>query len=324
MRSYIVRRLLLIIPTLLVMTAVAFFTVRLIPGDMIDVMKIWAEVEIDRPAIERQLGLDQPALIQYGRWMGLVPQMDGSYSGLLEGDFGDSWWIRQPVIGQIRRSWPVTLQLGLMGLIIAQLIALPIGVFSALRQDNWGDYIGRSFAIFCISVPSFWLGTIVVVMPSIWWGSMPPIMLIPFAEDPIGNLKMFILPAIVLGMETSGMTMRMTRTMMLEVLRQDYIRTAWAKGLREILVVIRHASKNALIPVVTLLGLQMPILIGGTAIIEQIFSLPGMGRLTVNALINKDEPVVMLTLLFFAVGMGLINLVVDLTYAYLDPRVRYT
>jgi peptide/nickel transport system permease protein len=291
---------------------------------MIDVMKIWAEVEIDRPAIERQLGLDQPALIQYGRWMGLVPQMDGSYSGLLEGDFGDSWWIRQPVIGQIRRSWPVTLQLGLMGLIIAQLIALPIGVFSALRQDNWGDYIGRSFAIFCISVPSFWLGTIVVVMPSIWWGSMPPIMLIPFAEDPIGNLKMFILPAIVLGMETSGMTMRMTRTMMLEVLRQDYIRTAWAKGLREILVVIRHASKNALIPVVTLLGLQMPILIGGTAIIEQIFSLPGMGRLTVNALINKDEPVVMLTLLFFAVGMGLINLVVDLTYAYLDPRVRYT
>ena len=153
---------------------------------------------------------------------------------------------------------------------------------------------------------------------------MPPIMLIPFAEDPIGNLKMFILPAIVLGMETSGMTMRMTRTMMLEVLRQDYIRTAWAKGLREIIVVIRHASKNALIPVVTLLGLQMPILIGGTAIIEQIFSLPGMGRLTVNALINKDEPVVMLTLLFFAVGMGLINLVVDLTYAYLDPRVRYT
>lgn len=183
--------------------------------------------------------------------------------------------------------------------------------------------MGRSFAILCISVPGFWLGTLVMIYPSLWWGWSPPILLIPFTEDPLGNLQMFIIPAVIMGMLLSGVNMRMMRTMMLEVLRQDYIRTAWSKGLRERVVVIRHALKNALIPVVTIIGLQMPIMIGGTVILEQIFCLPGVGRLLLEAIVQRDYPVVTGVMLFFATAILIINLLVDLTYAYLDPRVSY-
>jgi peptide/nickel transport system permease protein len=210
-----------------------------------------------------------------------------------------------------------------MGLVVAQLIALPIGIYSALRQDTLGDYISRSFAILCISIPNFWVATLIIVFPALWWGYMPSIMLIRFSESPIGNLGMFIIPAIVLGMGLSGMTMRMTRTMMLEVLRQDYIRSAWAKGLTEGVVVLRHAVKNAAIPVVTIIGLQVPILIGGTVVIEQIFSLPGMGRLLTSAMQDRDEVLISGLILVFACAVMVLNLLVDLTYAYLDPRVRY-
>jgi len=326
MRAYIIRRLLLIIPTLLLLTVAIFFLVHLIPGNLVDAMLAKpgaSEIKMDRAALEHQLGLDAPILVQYGRWMGFVPQMDGSFSGVLQGNLGISVWQRVPVVELIALKWPVTLELGLMGIIIGQLIALPIGIYSALRQDKWGDYIGRSFAILCISVPGFWLATMVIVFPSIWWGYMPPIMLIPFTEDPIGNLQMFIMPAVVLGMAMGGMVMRMTRTMMLEVLRQDYIRTAWAKGLRERAVVVRHALKNALIPVVTVIGFQLPVLLGGTVIIEQIFCLPGMGRLIIDAIQGKDHPLILATVFLFSAGMVLINLMVDLTYGYLDPRVQY-
>ncbi|MBA7477538.1 Glutathione transport system permease protein GsiC [subsurface metagenome] len=324
MRAYIIRRLLILIPTLVLVSFLIFFVVRLMPGDIIDTIRAAdPSAEVDRAQIERELGLDAPALVQYGRWMGVVPQMDGSFSGIFQGDLGASWWRRTSTVKLIALSWPVTLQLGLMGLIIAQLIALPIGIYSALRQDTRGDYIGRTFAILCISVPSFWLGTMIIVFPSIWWGYMPPIMLIHFTEDPIGNLRMFIIPAIVLGMAMAGITMRMTRTMMLEVLRQDYIRTAWAKGLGERIVTLRHALKNALIPVITVIGIQLPIMIGGTVIIEQIFVLPGMGRLILSSILKRDEPLASGIILFFAGALVLINLMVDLTYAYLDPRIRY-
>jgi len=255
--------------------------------------------------------------------MGVVPQADGNLSGIFQGDLGISWWYGTPVRDLVATKWPVTVELGLMGFIVAQLIALPVGIFSALRQDKWGDYIGRSFAILCISIPGFWLGTLIIVFPSIWWGYMPPIALIPFTEDPIGNLKMFIVPAIVMGMAMSGLTMRMTRTMMLEVLRQDYIRTAWAKGLRERVVVMRHTLKNALIPVITIVGLQVPIMIGGTVIIEQIFCLPGMGRLILSATLNRDYPLVSGVMFLYAIALVLVNLTVDLTYGFLDPRVHY-
>jgi len=322
MRAYIIRRLLLLIPTMFLVSLIIFFLMRILPGNIIDVLSA-GDVEIDRAMLERQLGLDVPQIVQYGRWLGVVPQMDGSVSGVFQGDLGSSWWRGLPVVDLLGSAWPVTLELALMGLIITQLIALPIGVYSALRQDEWGDYIGRSFAILCVSVPGFWLGTLVIVFPGIWWGYMPPIMLVHFTEDPIGNLRMFIVPAIILGMALAGVTMRMTRTMMLEVLRQDYIRTAWAKGLGERVVVLRHTLKNALIPVITIIGLGVPFLLGGTVIIEQIFVLPGMGRLIIDAVQHRDCPLINGIMLLFAVILVLINLMVDLTYAYLDPRVHF-
>jgi len=217
----------------------------------------------------------------------------------------------------------VTFELGFLALIIALLISFPIGVYSAIRQDTGGDYIARSIAIIFISVPAFWTGTMIMIFPALWWGWSPPVMLIKFNVDPLGNLQMFIVPAVLMGMLLSGVNMRMMRTMMLEVLRQDYIRTAWSKGLRERVVVIRHALKNALIPVVTIIGLQMPIMIGGTVILEQIFCLPGVGRLLLEAIVQRDYPVVTGVMLFFATAILIINLLVDLTYAYLDPRVSY-
>jgi len=324
MRAYIIRRLLLIIPTILLVSLISFFLVRMVPGDMIDaIYALDPSTELDRPALERQLGLDAPAIIQYARWLGVAPQMDGSFSGVLQGNLGTSWYRQVPVIRLVADAWPTTVELGLIALIISQLIAIPIGIFSALRQDTWGDHIARTFAILCISVPGFWVATIVIVMPSIWWGYMPSIMSIPFTEDPLGNLKMFIVPGVILGAEMAGGTMRYTRTMMLEVLRQDYIRTAWAKGLKERVVTLRHALKNALIPVVTVIGFQVPIIIGGTVIIEQIFMLPGMGRLTFGAIMGRDQPIILGTIFLFSVFLMLTNLTVDLTYAFLDPRVRY-
>ncbi len=325
MRTYIIRRLLLMIPTLFLVSILIFFLVRLIPGDIIDALdaQSMGDKPIDRAMVEKAMGLDASAFVQYGRWLGVAPQVDGSFDGVFQGNLGESWTARVSVLDLVALKWPVTLELGLMGLIVAQLIALPVGIYSALRQDKWGDYIGRSFAILLISVPGFWIGTMVIIFPSIWWGYMPPIMLIRLTEDPLGNLRMFIVPAVILGMAMSGLTMRMTRTMMLEVLRQDYIRTAWAKGLRERVVVMRHALKNALIPVITIVGLQVPVMVGGTVIMESIFVLPGMGRLMIKAVIDRDEPVMSGIVLIFSVALVLINLMVDLTYAYLDPRIQY-
>jgi peptide/nickel transport system permease protein len=324
MRAYVIRRLFVLVPTLLLVTAMVFFLVHLIPGDIIDAMRSKAlDVELDRAAIEKELGLDRPLIIQYLSWLGVYPQADGRINGLLQGNLGVSWWQSLPVTELIAPRWPLTLELGSLALLIAQLIALPIGIVSALRQDSWVDYLSRSFAILCIAVPSFWLGSMVIIFPALWWGYMPPIMFVPLTEDIGENLQMLIVPSIVLGMSMAGMTMRMTRTMMLEVLRQDYIRTAWAKGLRERVVVRRHALKNAVIPVVTLIGLQAPVLVGGTVIIERIFSLPGMGRLLMDGVTGKDHPLVNGIVVLFATCMVVLNLVVDLTYAFLDPKVQY-
>ena len=330
MRGYTIRRLLLMIPTLLIVSLMVFLLVRLVPGSVVDALvaqmrRVGGTISIEeqRSKIEAILGLDVSISVQYGRWLGVAPQADGSFSGIFQGDLGTSLWKDTPVLEEIGKRWPVTLELGLLALIVAQLIALPIGIFSALRQDTWGDYIARSFAILCIAVPGFWLATLVIVFPAIWWGYMPSIMLIRFTEDPIGNLQMFILPAIVLGMAMSGMTMRMTRTMMLEVLRQDYIRTAWAKGLKERIIILRHALKNALIPVVTVIGYQVPVLVGGAVIIEQIFCLPGIGQLLLDATLNRDYTIVSGVMLVLGGFIALVNLMVDLTYGFLDPRVHY-
>jgi peptide/nickel transport system permease protein len=265
-------------------------------------------------SIKHELGLDVPIYVQYWRWLGNL---------VLHGNLGNSLWTGTPVINEIKQRWPVTFELGILALLVTQVIALPIGIYSAIRQDSWGDYFARSFAILCIAVPSFWLGTLVIVYPSIWWGYTPPVMYIPFNVNPIGNLKMFIIPAIVLGMSGAGTNMRLMRTMMLEVLRQDYIRTAWSKGLREGIIVIRHALKNALIPVVTMIGYQLPVLVGGAVIIENIFNLPGMGRLLTDATSDRDYPIVTAVVLIISLVLVFINLLTDLSYGFLDPRIHY-
>ena len=285
--------------------------------------------DFDREALLHMLGLDVPAHVQYGRWIGVLPIPDGvtgesHFKGLLQGTLGKSLWrahllVEEKIIGRL----PVTVELGVMSIVIGLVIALPVGIYSAIRQDTAVDYVGRSVAILGLATPNFWLALMVVIYPVIWWDWSPPMELIPFTEDPLGNLGMFLIPSLILGTAMSAATMRMTRTMMLEVLRQDYIRTAWSKGLKERVVIMRHAIKNALIPVVTLIGMQLPLLVGGSVIIENIFNLPGIGRLMVDALNDRDYPVVSGVNLFFAAGVVGVNLLIDLIYPYLDPRVRY-
>ena len=316
MRAYLIRRLLLIIPTLLILSILVFLSVRFIPGDVIDTM--FGDMQyfagVDREAFERRLGLDVPVYVQYGRWIGGI---------FLHGTLGESllggYSVEDRIIGRL----PVTIELGLLAIVIGLLIALPVGIYSAIRQDTAADYVGRSIATIGLAMPNFWLGLMVMLFPAIWWGWSPPVQWVPFAEDPLGNLAVLIIPSLILGTASAAATMRMTRTMMLEVLRQDYIRTAWSKGLKERVVIMRHTVKNALIPVVTLIGLQLPILVGGAVIMENIFNLPGLGRLMVLVLEQRDYPVVSGINLFFATAVVLFNLLIDLLYSYLDPRVRY-
>jgi peptide/nickel transport system permease protein len=313
--GYVVRRLLALIPTLLFASLIVFATVRMIPGDVIDMMLSQNDLAADklsRDQLVQALGLDKPVAEQYLIWV----------SGILKGDFGRSLWQSTPVLELVLQRLPVTFELGVIALAVGLVIALPIGVYSAVRQDTVGDFVARSFSILLLAVPSFWMGTMVMVFPSIWWGWSPEVSYVKFADAPLQNLKQMIVPAMVLGASLSAVTMRMTRTMMLEVMRQDYIRTARAKGLNQRLVIMRHALRNALIPVITLVGLQAPLLIGGAIVIEQIFVIPGMGLLLLEAVNQRDYPII--TGVFLTVGLAvmLINLMVDLSYGLLDPRVR--
>ena len=317
MLRYVVRRLLLTIPTLFLVATIVFVLLRLVPGDMVDTVMARLAVlggTVDRAALERAFGLDAPLHVQYVRWWSDL---------LLRGSLGISMNSGQPVVPLILGRLPVTIELGLLGIAVSVVIGLPVGMYSALRQDTVGDYAGRSLAILFVAAPSFWVATLVILYASLWWGWSPPLELEPLLRDPIANLRMFILPAFILGMVMAGTTMRMTRTMMLEVLRQDFIRTAYAKGLPERLVVVGHALKNALIPVVTIVGADLTVLIGGAVIIESIFALPGTGRLMVDALKVRDYALVAGVNLTFAVAVVGANLLVDLSYAFLDPRVRY-
>ena len=318
MRAYIIRRVLLLIPTFLLLSILVFLSVRFIPGDAIDAltaqMASFMDPDIDREMLERMLGLDQPIYVQYGRWLGGI---------FLHGTLGDSllgaWRVEEKILARL----PATLELGVMSIVIGLLIGLPVGIYSAMRRNTAADYVGRSVAIIGLATPNFWLATLILTFPAIWWAWSPPLWLIPFRADPLGSMAVFIVPSLILGTYLAASTMRMTRTMMLEVLRQDYVRTAWSKGLQERVVIVRHAIKNTMIPVVTLIGLQMPILIGGSVIMESIFGLPGLGRLMLDALNDRDYPVISGVNLTFAAAVMGINLMVDLIYAVLDPRVGY-
>ena len=325
MQAYLIRRSLLGIVTLLMVSIIVFLMIRLIPGDIVDSMMADADRQggrgapamtyaLTREALEEALGLDVPMHVQYGRWIGNI---------FRHGSLGDSLRTGESVTALILSRIGTTFELGLMAMVIGLLIALPVGIYSAIRQDTVADYLGRTIAIIGLATPNFWLATMVIIFPALWWGWSPPLQLIPFREDPLGNLGQFFIPSLILGTAMAASTMRMTRTMMLEVLRQDYIRTAWSKGLKERVVVTRHALKNALIPVVTVVGASLPILVGGAVIMENIFALPGMGRLMLESLHRRDYTLVSGVNLVVATAIVLANLVVDISYAYLDPRVRY-
>jgi len=317
MRAFLIRRLLAIIPTMLFATLIIFVLIRLIPGDVIDMMMSQHDIgdaEVTRETIQKALGLDKPIHVQYFLWIKEI---------VIHGNLGDSMWQEIPVTEEIAARLPVTFELGIISLGFGLLVALPVGIFSAIRQDTIGDYAGRTFSILGMAIPNFWLGTMVVIYPAVWWNWSPPIDLVEFGEDPWEHLETFIVPGLVLGFALSGVTMRMTRAMMLEVLRQDYIRTAWAKGLRERIVIMRHGVKNALIPVITLIGLYIPILVGGTIVIEQIFALPGMGLLLFEAINQRDYPIITGFMLVIGIFILFVNLIVDLSYGYLDPKVRF-
>ena len=315
MRAYVLKRVLSLVPTLIGVTILVFLMVRLIPGTVVDQM-IGAEARVDestRASMRAFFGLDQPLYVQYWSWL----------SGLLRGDLGQSWRSGLPVSKMIFDRLAVTAELGLAALAVSLLVGIPLGVLSAVRENTRLDHVVRIVSLFSLSIPIFWQAAMLILASSLWFNWVPPVEYAPPTRDPLGNLKQMVLPAIVLGTVVAAQVMRMTRSSLLEVLRHDYVRTARAKGLAERLIVSRHAFKNALIPIITVIGVQVGYLLGGAVVTEEVFTLPGVGRLVLNAVYERDYPLVQGTILFIAALFMLSNLVVDLLYAYLDPRIRY-
>jgi peptide/nickel transport system permease protein len=322
MYRYIIKRILLVIPTLLGAAALVFLLMRLIPGDICVVRLGSGGGTFDERAVaacHAQLGLDRPLYMQFLNFV----------SGFFTGDFGISMWSGKPVASEIAARFPISLEICILAVVVANLIAIPLGTISALKQNSPIDLVIRTFSIAGLATPSFWLGILLILailnISQAAFGApwMPPIDYVPLWRDPVRNLSMAIWPALAVGYRTSAVTMRMTRSAMLEVLREDYIRTARAKGLVEKIIVNRHALKNALLPVVTLIGLEAAFLIGGLVVTEQVFNLNGIGRLFVQAVQNQDYTLTQALVMLFVAVFVLANTFVDLIYAWLDPRIRY-
>jgi peptide/nickel transport system permease protein len=302
--------------TLLGLTVLVFLMLRLIPGTVVEQM-IGADAVVSAAMVEQLrafFGLDQPWYVQYGRWLG----------GLAQGDLGTSWRTGKPVITLIVERLPVTLELTLMAVGFALVLGLVAGIVSAVRRDRVVDNVTRVGALLGLSVPVFWQGTMLILFLSIYLRWMPPVVWVDFLRDPVKNLTIMLLPAVCLGTASAANIARTTRACMLDVLGSEYIRTAAAKGLMPRLVVLKHALKNALIPIVTVVGLQIGILLGGSVVVEEVFTLPGVGRLVLWSIYQRDYPLTQSTILFVAVMFMTINLLVDLLYACLDPRIRYS
>lgn len=312
MYQFVLRRVLLSLPTLLIVSFLVFGMVRINPDSIVGARLGEGYSEAQAQQIKHEYGLDRPVATEYVRWVG----------NILTGDWGESAYTYQPVLSEMAPKIAVTLELALFAVVLSVLIGLPVGVYSAMRQDKWPDYVLRSNAILGLSVPGFYIATIVLALLANQLQWIPDIRYHSLFEDPLANLKQMWLPALILSLGTAASVMRYSRTMMLEVLRQDYIRTAWSKGLDERVVIFRHALKNAALPVVTILGLTMATLVGGTVIFEGLFGLPGLGRHLVGAVARKDFAVIQGVALFFAVAVVTINLVVDISYTVLDPRAR--
>src|SRR5246500_4058327 len=322
MYRYIMKRLLLVIPTLVGAAALVFLLMRLIPGDICVVRLGSGGGTFDERAVQTchaQLGLDRPVFLQFVDFVW----------GFFRGDFGTSMWSGKPVAYEIAARFPISLEICIMAVVISNIIAIPLGTISALKQDRPIDFVIRTISIAGLATPSFWLGILLILaildISQAAFGApwMPPIDYVPIWPDPLRNLSMAIWPALTVGYRTSAVTMRMTRSAMLEVLREDYIRTARAKGLTEKIIINRHALKNALLPVVALIGIEAAFLIGGLVVTEQVFNLNGVGRLFVLAVQNQDYTLTQALVMLTVVTLVFVNLAVDLLYAWLDPRIRF-
>ena len=317
MRTYVTKRLLLIVPTLFGVAAVVFVIMRVIPGDV--TLLILGGDQTGRidpqqlAAMRHQLGLDQPIAVQFGTWLWSVLRLD----------FGTSLWTGQPVIEEVLIRLPLSLEVAILATIVSVLLAIPLGMIAAVRQDTWVDYAIRILSIGGQAIPSFWVGILVILFLVIYFGWGPPLEFTPPWVDPWANFQQLVWPVLTVGYRYAAVTTRMTRSTVLEVLREDYIRTAWAKGLRQRAVVIRHALKNAMLPVITLVGTEFAFLIGGLVVTETVFTLNGVGRFVVDAVAHRDYPVVQALVFLIAFGFVIVNLIIDLTYAWLDPRIRY-
>ncbi|MBI4233596.1 MAG: ABC transporter permease [Chloroflexi bacterium] len=317
MHKYAIRKLIYMLPVLVLVSLMIFSLPRLLPGDT--VISMLGEVgtvglgHTDLDKFRKVLGLDRPFFVQYGSWLW----------GALHGDMGKSLWKPETVVHRILDALPISAELMVLSLLISFSAGIPLGVISAVRRNSVVDYLARFVSLFAMSVPVFWTGIVLIFILSVYFHWLPPISYVSIFEDPVKNLKTFSLPALVLGYILTAEIARFTRSSLLEVIRQDYVRTAWAKGLRERQVIVRHALKNALIPVVTLSGITAGRLLGGTVVIEHIFSLPGMGRLTLWAIQFRDYPQIQGNLMFLSTVIMIANLLTDLTYGWLDPRIRY-
>ena len=316
MRTYLAKRLLLVVPTLLGVASLVFVIMRVIPGDVALLILGGDSGQIDREqlaAMHRQLGLDQPLVVQFGTWLW----------GVLRFDFGTSLWTGRPVVEELLIRLPLSLELAVMATMVSVLLAIPFGMLAAVRQDTWLDYLIRVISIGGLAVPSFWVGILVILFLVIQFGWGPPLEFTPPWVDPWANFQQMVWPVVTVGYRYAAVTTRMTRSTLLDVLREDYIRTAWAKGLRERVIVIRHALKNAMLPVITLIGTEFAFLIGGLVVTETVFTLNGIGRFVVDAVAHRDYPVVQALVFVIAFGFVIVNLLIDLTYAWFDPRIRY-
>ena len=314
MKQYVLRRVALAVPTLILVSVMVFAMLRLMPGDVATRMVEGHGYAATLDALRHDLGLDRPVHVQYLDWISGI---------VLRGDFGRSYWTRQPILDEFTHRFPVTLELALFTIVVSVVIGVVLGIVSAVRQDTAADYVGRIVAILALSVPYFGLAVLAVVLPSIYFKWTPVWTYVPLTRDPLENLKILLVPALIFGVTRAGPIMSITRSALLDVLRQDYVRTAWSKGLPERSVILHHALKNALIPVISLIGLQMPLYIGGSVIIEAIFRLPGIGLFFFEALGKLDYPVMQSVNLIIAAMVVGLNLVIDLSYAFLDPRIRY-